>query len=101
MLEAEAMATVIQGGGIGIAQLRTEAKEWWAVVSGIELNRATGIVTNLLLLESSQPLAWGSGFNARLSAIADENAKHRWLSMDAGTRSVIVAAWSSMAIRPC
>lgn len=97
-LDAEAMANLIQGGGVGIIQLRTEAKDWWSVISGIELNRATGLVTHLLLLDSSQSLAWGSGFNARLPVTADENAKCRWLSVDAGTRSVIVVAWSSMTI---
>lgn len=96
VLDAEAVATVIQHSGVGIIQLRTEVKDWWSVVSGIELNRSTGLVTHLLLLDSSQPLAWGSGFNARLPVTADENAKYRWLSLDAGTRSVIVAAWSSM-----
>lgn len=99
MLDAETMATVIQSGGVGIIQLRTEVKEWWAVVSGIELNRANAPVTNLLLLDSSQPLAWGSGFNARLSRMADRNGKHRWLSMDAGARSVIVVSWLSTTIR--
>jgi len=97
-LDAEAMATVIQHGGVGIIQLRTEAKNWWSVISGVELNRSTGLVTHLLLLDSSQPLAWGSGFNARLVPMADANGKYRWLSMDAGTRSGIVAAWSSMTI---
>lgn len=97
-LDAEAMATVIQHGGVGIIQLRTEAKNWWSVISGVELNRSTGLVTHLLLLDSSQPLVWGSGFNARLLPVADANGKHRWLSMDAGTRSVIVVAWSSMMI---
>jgi len=98
VLDAEAMATIIQHGGVGIIQLRTEVNKWWSVISGIELNRATGLVTHLLLLDSSQPLAWGSGFNARLPVTADENAKYRWLSVEAGTRSVIVAAWSSMMI---
>jgi len=98
MLDSEAMATVIQRGGVGIIQLRTEAKEWWAVVSGIEINRATGLVTNLLLLDSVQPLTWGSGFNARLPVTVDENARYRWLSTDARTRSVIAVAWSSLTI---
>lgn len=97
-LDAEAVATVIQHGGVGIIQLRTEVKNWWSVISGIELNRATGLATHLLLLDSSQSLVWGSGFNARLPVTADENTKYRWLSMDAGTRSVIVVAWSSMMI---
>ena len=98
MLDAKAMAAVIQSGGVGVIQLRTAAKEWWALVSGFELNRATGLVTNLLLLDSSQPLAWGSGFNARLATMAVESANHRWLSMDAGSRSGVVAAWWSMTI---
>ncbi|WP_245573772.1 hypothetical protein [Curvibacter lanceolatus] len=92
------MTNLIQGGGVAIIQLRTEAKDWWSVISGIELNRVTGVVTHLLLLDSSQPLTWGSGFNARLPVTVDENAKYRWLSIDAGARSVIVVAWSSIAI---
>ncbi len=98
VLDAEAMTNLIQGGGVAIIQLRTEAKDWWSVISGIELNRVTGVVTHLLLLDSSQPLTWGSGFNARLPVTVDENAKYRWLSIDAGARSVIVVAWSSIAI---
>lgn len=99
MLNAEVMATIIQRGGVGMMQLSTDAKSWWALVSGVEINGATGLVTNLLLLDSSQPLTWGSGFNARLATMAVESANHRWLSMDAGSRSVTAVAWLSMTIR--
>ena len=98
-LDAEAMATLIQRGGVGIIQLRTEAKTWWALISGIELNRATGLVTSLLLLDSSQPLVWGSGFNARLSLTAYGNDTHQWRSSDAGSRSVLSLAWLSVTVR--
>ncbi|RUP24739.1 MAG: hypothetical protein EKK45_23365 [Curvibacter sp.] len=97
-LDAEAMETVIHNGGVGIIQLRTETKNCWSVISGIELNRATGMATHLLMLDSSLPLVWGSGFNARLSCVADADCKHRWLSIDAGMRSAIVLAWSSLTI---
>jgi len=98
MLDSESLAALFQSGGVGIIQLRTAVNDWWSVISGIEFNRAMGLVTHLLLLDSSQPLAWGSGFNARLPVTVDENARYRWLSVDAGTRSVIVVAWSSMTI---
>jgi len=96
-LDAEAMVNLIQDGGVAIIQLRTEVKDWWSVISGIELNRATGVVTHLLLLDSSQSLAWGSGFNARLSRMADANGKRRWLSLNAGTRTGMVVNWSLIA----
>lgn len=99
MLDAEAMAAVIQGGGVGVIQLRAEAKDWWAVVSGLELNRATGLVTNLLLLDSSQSLVWGAGFNARLSVMVDKCNIHQWRTIDAGLRSVLSLAWLSLTVR--
>lgn len=91
--------TIALNGATSAIKVSIDAKSWLAVVSDVELNRTAGLVTNLLLLDSSQPLAWGAGVNAWLPVAVGENTKRQWIRLDAGTRSMIVVAWSAMTIR--
>ena len=65
------MKQLILDGGLAMIQIGDGYSYWWALVTGIEEDRASRRVTSLLLLDATQPLPWSSGYNARLAGLAN------------------------------
>lgn len=85
---------LVRNGGLALTQLGDGYSNWWAVTTGGELDRACGNVTALLLLDVTQGLPWGVGYNARMvSGYGSRDEPLKWLGIDGGCEPLCVVQW--------
>lgn len=85
---------LVRNGGLALIQLGDGYSNWWAVVTGVELDRACGNVTALLLLDVTQSLPWSAGYNARMAGIANsDRGALNWQSIDGAHLKVNILRW--------
>lgn len=74
---------------------------WWALVTEAEEDRANRRVTALLLLDVTQPLPWGSGYNARLAGLSTSGlAPLDWRTCDGTHVKVSILRWMGINTSP-
>lgn len=82
-------------------QIGDRYSNWWALVTGIEEDRASRRVTALLLLDVTQPLPWNSGYNARLAGLSNSSlAPLDWGTIDGTRVKVNILRWTEINNRP-
>jgi len=77
-----------------MVQLGDRYSTWWALVTGMERDQIRQTVIGLLLLDVTQGLPWGVGYNARVGGIQSSvNGPLKWRGIDGGGVSVQVLRW--------
>jgi len=85
---------LVRNGGLALTQLEDGYSNWWALVTGMELDRACGCITALLLLDVTQSLPWSAGYNARVVGIANsDQGLLNWQSIDGAHMKVKILRW--------
>lgn len=85
---------LVRNGGLALTQLGDGYSNWWAVVTGVERDRACGNVTALLLLDVTQSLPWCAGYNARMVGIANsDQGLLNWQCIDGAHMKVKILRW--------
>jgi len=85
---------LIRHGGLAMIQLGDGYSKWWALVTGVERDKSQDIATALLLLDVTQPLPWGTAYNARVDHInALSNSHLAWRSADGANLRVSILRW--------
>lgn len=92
--DAEAVEQLIRQGGLAMLQLGDGYSTWWALVAGVERDQVRQMATGLLLLDVTQGLPWGVGYNARMGGdFGSMDAPLKWFGIDGGCVPVRVVQW--------
>lgn len=92
--DAGTIDQLIRQGGLAMVQLGDGYSKWWALVTGVERDKSPDIATALLLLDVTQPLPWGTAYNARVDHInALSNSHLAWRSADGANLQVNISRW--------
>lgn len=94
LTDAETIEKTIHQRGLAMVQLKDRYSTWWALVTGVEQDQARQTVTGLLLLDVTQGLPWGVGYNARVRSAHESMAGPlKWSGIDGGCMPVHVVLW--------
>jgi hypothetical protein len=92
--DASTIDQLIRQGGLAMVQLGDGDSKWWALVTGVERDKSLDIATALLLLDVTQPLPWGTAYNARVGGInALSNPHLAWRSADGANLRASILRW--------
>lgn len=97
--DAETIDQLIRQGGLAMIQLGDGYSKWWTLLTGVERYQVRQTVTGMLLLDVTQGLPWGGGYNARVDVgHRSMGGPLRLLGIDGSSVPVRVLRWVELDV---